>query len=83
MHDCIEPDVSFLVSPRIEKEDDKDIIIIEVLQGTRKPYYIKSKGMTPEGVYVRVGATSQPSTRDSIRDMLIDSSGITFEKNLS
>lgn len=83
LHDCIEPDVSFLVSPRIEKEDDKDIIIIEVLQGTRKPYYIKSKGMTPEGVYVRVGATSQPSTRDSIRDMLIDSSGITFEKNLS
>lgn len=83
LHDSIEPDVSFLVAPRIENEDGKDIIIIEVLQGTSKPYYIKSKGMTPEGVYVRVGATSQPSTRDSIKDMLIDSSGVTFEKNLS
>ncbi|MEG1141462.1 MAG: putative DNA binding domain-containing protein [Clostridia bacterium] len=83
LHDSIEPDVSFLVAPRIENEDGKDIIIIEVLQGTSKPYYIKSKGMIPDGVYVRVGATSQPSTRDSIRDMLIDSSDITFEKNLS
>ena len=50
------------------------------MQGTSKPYYIKSKGMTPEGVYVRVGATAQPSTRETIKDMLIDSSGITFEK---
>ena len=83
LHDSIEPDVSFLVSPRIENEDGKDIIVVEVLQGTSKPYYIKSKGMTPEGVYVRVGATSQPSTRETIRDMLIDSSGVTFEKNLS
>lgn len=83
LHDSIEPDVSFLVAPRIENEDGKNIIIIEVLQGTSKPYYIKSKGMTPEGVYVRVGATSQPSTRDSIKDMLIESSGVTFEKNLS
>ena len=58
IHDGIEPDVSFLVAPRIEKEDGKDIIIVEVLQGTNKPYYIKSKGMTPEGVYVRIGATS-------------------------
>lgn len=83
LHDTIEPDISFLISPRIEKEDEKDIIIIEVLQGTSKPYYIKSKGMTPDGVFIRVGATSQHATRDSIRDMLMESSGITFEKNIS
>ena len=83
LHDSIEPDVSFLISPRIEREDNKDIIVLEVLQGTNKPYYIKSKGMTPNGVFIRVGATSQPATRDSIREMLIESSGITFEKNIS
>jgi len=83
IHDSIEPDVSFLVSPRIETENGKDIIIIEVLQGTSKPYYIKSKGMTPDGVFVRVGATSQHATRDSIKDMLLEASGITFEKNIS
>ena len=83
LHDSIEPDISFLIAPRIEKEDNKDIIIIEVLQGTNKPYYIKSKGMTSEGVYVRLGATSQQATRDTIKDMIIETSGITFEKNIS
>lgn len=83
LHDTIEPDISFLVAPRIEQQDGKDIIIVEVLQGTSKPYYLKSKGMTPEGVYVRLGATTQHATKDSIRDMLIETSGITFEKNIS
>lgn len=83
LHDSIEPDISFLLAPRIENEDGKDIIIVEVLQGTSKPYFIKSKGMTPDGVFVRVGATTQHATRDTIRDMLLESSGITFEKNIS
>lgn len=83
LHDSIEPDISFLIAPRVEKQEGKDIIIIEVLQGTSKPYYIKSKGMTPEGVYVRLGATAQQATRDLIREMLIESSGVTFEKNIS
>ena len=39
--------------------------------------------MTHEGVYVRVRATAQPSSRESIKDMIIDFSGITFEKNIS
>lgn len=83
LSDSIEPDISFLISPRIESQNGKDIIIIEVLQGTSKPYYIKSKGMTPNSVYVRVGATTRPSSKEIIRDMIIETSGITFEKNLS
>ena len=83
IHDTIEPDISFLISSKIRQENDKDIIIVEVLQGTSKPYYIKSKGMTSSGVFVRLGATSQPATKDSIRDIIIESVGITFEKNLS
>ena len=83
LHDSIEPDVSFLVSPRIENENGKDIIIVEVLQGTSKPYYIKSKGMTIDGVFVRLGATVQHATKETIREMIMESSGISFEKNIS
>lgn len=83
LHDSIEPSVDFLVSHQIKNEDGKDVIIVQVLQGTSKPYYIKSKGMTPEGVYVRFGATAQHATKDSIREMIIETSGVTFEKNLS
>jgi len=83
IHDSIEPDISFLISQRIEKEESKEIIIIEVLQGTSKPYYLKSKGMTPSGVYIRLGVTSQPATKELIREMLMETSGVSFEKNLS
>ena len=83
LHDSIEPDISFLVAPRIEKENGKDIIIVEVLQGTGKPYYLKNKGMTPAGVYIRLGATTQHATNETIRQMIIETSGITFEKNIS
>ena len=38
---------------------DEDIIIVEVLQGTNKPYYIKSKGMTSVyRIYVHVYSLS-------------------------
>ena len=83
IHDNIEPDISFLVSLRIEQQDDKNLIIIEVLQGTGKPYYLKSKGMTPIGVYIRLGATTQHATNEIIKQMIIETSGITFEKNIS
>ncbi len=83
LHDSIEPNIDFLVTLNAKKEDEKDIIILEVLQGISKPYYIKNKGMTPDGVYVRLGATVQSASRDVIKQMILESSGITFEKNVS
>ena len=79
LHDSID----FIVNLQIKKEEEKEIIIIQILQGTNKPYYIKSKGMTPDGVFVRLGATSQHATKETIREMIVEASGITFEKNLS
>lgn len=83
INDSIEPSVNFLVSSRIEVEEDKKIIVVEVLRGTNKPYYIKSKGMTTDGVFVRLGATVQHATKETIKEMIIESSGISFEKNIS
>lgn len=83
LHDSIEPNIDFLVNLKLKTENGKEIIIIEVLQGTNKPYYIKSKGMVPEGVYIRFGNTSRPSTSDMIREMIVSSSNINFEKNIS
>lgn len=83
INDSIEPSVNFLVSSRIEIEENKEIIVIEVLRGTNKPYYIKSKGMTTNGVFVRLGATVQHATKETIKEMIIESSGTSFEKNIS
>jgi len=83
IYDNIEPNVSFLVSSRIERIEEKDVIILEVLKGVNKPYYIKSKGMIPNGVFIRLGAVVKMATSELIREMIIESSNITFEKNIS
>ena len=48
-----------------------------------KPYYVKSKGLTPNGVYVRLGATSVPATRDLIIQMIKESSNFSDELSIS
>lgn len=79
LFEAIEPDISFLINPRIENENGKEIIILEILKGTSKPYYIKSKGMTEKGTFVRIGTTSMPATNHTIREMIIMSAGRAFE----
>lgn len=39
--------------------------------------------MTIDGVFVRLGATVQRATRETIKEMIVESSGISFEKNIS
>ncbi|MBR1883919.1 MAG: ATP-binding protein [Clostridia bacterium] len=81
IRDSIEPDVSFLLSQKIKEEDGKDIIVIEVLQGTNKPYYLKSKGMTSQGTFVRLGATCSPTLSFLYAERVFKEKGIAFGKN--
>ena len=81
--DTIEPKLILNISMEIVEELGKDIIIIKVLKGTKRPYYLKSKGMTPEGVYIRLGATNKQATRDDIIKMIIEDTGVHFEDNIS
>lgn len=48
----------------IVTEEIEGIPVIKVLisSGLEKPYYIKHKGMSPNGCYVRIGSSSQPMT---------------------
>lgn len=81
--DTIDPNMIFNISMKIVKEIDKDIIIIKVLKGTNRPYYLKSKGMISEGVYLRLGATNKQATREEIRQMIMEDNGVNFESNIS
>ncbi len=53
--------------------DGKDVVTIDVREGTSKPFYLREKGMRPEGVYVRVGPSSVQATDAQIRRMGRDS----------
>lgn len=81
--DSIDPNLIFNISMEIVNENEKDIIVIKVLKGTKRPYYLKSKGMTSEGVYLRLGATNKQASRDEIVKMMMEDSGVKFEDNIS
>lgn len=53
IRDAIQPDVTMFI--RYVLQDD-NVIRIEVGEGSYKPYYLKSKGLKPTGVFVRQGA---------------------------
>jgi predicted HTH transcriptional regulator len=45
------------------------IIRIIIASGSEKPYYIRKKGMSEEGCYIRVGNATEKMTLDMITDM--------------
>lgn len=77
IRDAIAPDVTMFV--RYVLQDNK-VIQIEVGEGSYKSYYLKSKGMKPNGIYVRQGASSVQASPAQIRKMIKDSDGDVFEE---
>ena len=77
IRDAIQPDVTMFVRYSLK---DNRIIKVEIGEGSYKPYYLKSKGMKPGGVYVRQGASSAQASFDQIRRMIKLSDGDTFEE---
>lgn len=81
--DKIDPNLIFNVTLEIVEVEEKSIIIVKVLKGNNRPYYLKNKGMTSDGVYLRLGATNKQASRDDIIKMIMEDKGIKFEDNIS
>ena len=77
IRDAIMPDVTMYVKYFIQ---DNKVVRIAVNEGTNKPYYLKSKGLKPSGVYVRQGSSSVPASSEQIRQMIKESDGDIFEE---
>ncbi len=65
----IQPSTLGLFDVVVETIDDKDVIKVIISSGTEKPYYLRKKGRTPEGCYVRVGSSKERMTEIMIDDM--------------
>lgn len=76
IRDAISPDVTVFSKYSL---NENNVIKIEISEGARKPYYLKSNGIKPSGVYVRQGASSVPASEDQIRLMIKMSDGDSFE----
>ena len=55
IRDAILPDVTMFVKYTLQ---ENHTILIKVSEGSFKPYYLKSKGLKPSGVFVRQGTSS-------------------------
>lgn len=77
IRDAIMPDVTMCVKFTIQ---DNKVVRITVNEGTNKPYYLRSKGLKPSGVFVRQGTSSVPASPEQIRQMIKESDGDSFEE---
>lgn len=76
IRDAVMPDVTMFVKYTIQ---ENRVIRITVGEGSYKPYYLKSKGLKPNGVFVRQGTSSVSASPEQIRAMIKESDGDTFE----
>lgn len=79
MRTNIRPDVLMMVSTEVETHDGRAVIVVTVEKGSKRPYYLAAKGLRSEGVYIRSGASSVPSSEAAILQMIQESSGDSFE----
>ena len=81
--DGIQPDVMMFLSCDRTVIEDKNVIRLQVQRGTDCPYYLKGKGIRPEGVYVRRGPVSLPAAESQIRKMIREAGDFHYEQERS
>lgn len=80
VRDSIRPDVTMFVRYETLEIYGKTVVAATVQKGTDRPYYLAAKGLKPSGVYVRNGASADPSTDTAIRKMIKETDGDSFEE---
>ena len=79
VRDAIRPDVMMFVDCRCIEMDGKAVVAVSVQRGTARPYYLRDKGIRPEGVYVRQGSSTVPASDAAILNMIRETSGDSYE----
>lgn len=80
VRDAVKPDLTMFLHYQTLTVEGKNIVVVDIQQGTERPYYIAKKGLRPEGVYVRQGSSSVPATNTAIRRMIKETDGDRFEE---
>lgn len=79
LRDAIRPDLMMFVDCRCTDMDGRAVVTVSVQRGTARPYYLRDKGIRPEGVYVRQGASTVPASDAAILNMIRETSGDSYE----
>lgn len=76
VRDSVAPDVTMFTKYTL----NEGVIKLDISEGSSKPYYLKSKGLKPSGVYIRQGASSVQASPEQIRQMIKLSDRDSFEE---
>lgn len=79
IRDNIRPDVTMFIDYSVDVIDSKNVIVINIQRGTARPYYLYSRGIRPEGIYIRSGASSVPASETAILNLIKETSGDRYE----
>ena len=72
---AIRPDVA------MQAVRDKTVIVLEILPGAERPYYIKSQGMF-EGTYVRVAGTTRHVEDYMLKELILEGKNRYFDSEI-
>ena len=79
IRDAVRPDVTMFTECKADVMDGRPVLRVTVQRGTARPYYLHGKGIRPEGVYVRQGASTVPAAEAAILSMIKETSGDSYE----
>ena len=81
--DKIRPDATLTTEVSIRQLGEKSLVVIDVSEGEKKPYYLRDKGLRAEGVYVRKGTASVPITEEGLLGMIRGLRAVSYETQTS
>jgi len=61
--------------------ENKLVLVIEVVRGNLKPYFLKNQGKA-EGTYIRIGATNRLADQESINELERQKRHISFDEEI-
>jgi ATP-dependent DNA helicase RecG len=76
---AIKPDITLFTDYTLEPMNGAVVLKVKVQKGSSRPYYLAEKGIRPEGVFVRQGASSVPASETAILKMIKETDGETYE----
>ncbi len=61
--------------------DDKTVIVVNILPGSYKPYYLKSEGVV-EGTYIRVSATTRRAEWHILQELILEGQNKFYDQQI-
>ena len=92
LHDALDLQLSSIITDSIKMDarhliryyfNADNVLVIEVMKGDKKPYYLSSTGPRSNGTYIRVGRSKRCATDGEILSMIRDYSQMRWEDEIS